>query len=54
MISRKQKRERERERERERSQLCMLGGLTKREDLEGRLAGGGWQLEARWDRGNSL
>jgi hypothetical protein len=25
-----------------------------REDLEGRLAGGGWQLEVRWGRGISL
>jgi hypothetical protein len=24
------------------------------EDLEGRLAGGGWQLEAHWCRGTSL
>jgi hypothetical protein len=28
-------------RERERSQLCVRGGLTEGEDLEGRLAGGG-------------
>jgi hypothetical protein len=32
----------------------MQGGLTKREDLEGRLASGGWQLEAHWSGGVSL
>jgi hypothetical protein len=38
----------------EKSQLCMQERLTEREDLEGRLAGGGWQLEACWGGGTSL
>jgi hypothetical protein len=38
--------------ERDHGSACEKESL--REDLEGRLAGGGWQLEAHWGGGNSL
>jgi hypothetical protein len=38
-------------RERDHDSVCEED--SPREDLEGRLAGGGWQLEVRWGGGNS-
>jgi hypothetical protein len=46
-----------RERERERDQITALHARRThrgREDLEGRLASGGWRLEAHWGGGTSL
>jgi hypothetical protein len=45
---------REEEREREITALHVRRTHQGREDLEGRLASGGWQLEACWGGGTSL
>jgi hypothetical protein len=42
-----------REREREITALCARRTHRGREDLKGRLAGGGWRLDARWGGGTS-
>jgi hypothetical protein len=45
---------RERKREREITALRARRTHQGREDLKGRVAGGGWRLEARWGGGTSM